>query len=183
MKVGRAEIKAVSGDLTKIEADAVCNPANSLMLMGGGVAGAIKRTGGEEIEKEAIKHAPVAVGRAIATSAGRLKARWVIHAPTMERPAMPTTQEKIFKATCAALRCAEEIQATSLAIPGMGAGVGGVPPAQAASAMMKALKETLPHLKNLEKIILCDINREMVEAWKKAMKNLDEQIARSQKPC
>lgn len=115
------------GDITKARVDAIVNAANSLLIMGGGVAGAIKRTGGEEIEKEAVKHAPVPVGEAIATGAGRLPAKYVIHAPTMERPAMRIPLENAVKATRAALREAERLGVESIAFPAMGAGVGGLP--------------------------------------------------------
>ncbi|MEM2874579.1 MAG: macro domain-containing protein [Candidatus Hadarchaeales archaeon] len=156
------------GDITRESADAICNPANSLMYMGGGAAGALKRAGGEEIEKEALRHAPVPVGRAVATTAGRLNARWVIHSPTMERPAMPTTQEKVRMAVLAALRCADEVGAESLVMPGMGTGVGGLSSADAAEAMISALRGFTP--KALRRIILCDRNEGMVSAWLEKLK-------------
>lgn len=114
------------GDITKARVDAVVNAANSLLVMGGGVAGAIKRAGGREIEEEALKHAPVPVGGAVTTSAGRLPAKHVIHAPTMERPAMRIPLENAVKATRASLREAERIRVKSIAFPAMGAGVGGL---------------------------------------------------------
>ncbi len=160
------EIEVTTGDLTKQRVDAIVNPANSLMLMGGGAAGAIKRAGGEEIEREARSKAPVPVGSAVATAAGRLPARWVIHAPTMERPAMPTTARKVYLATRAALEWAESLGAESVAIPGMGTGVGGLSPGEAALAMISAIGELAPVLRRVRRIVLCDINREMVEAWR-----------------
>jgi len=160
------EIEVTTGDLTKQRVDAIVNPANSLMLMGGGAAGAIKRAGGEEIEREARSKAPVPVGSAVATAAGRLPARWVIHAPTMERPAMPTTARKVYLATRAALECAESLGAESVAIPGMGTGVGRLSPAEAASAMVSAIGELAPALRRVRRIVLCDISPEMVEAWR-----------------
>jgi len=69
------------GDLTEEDSEAIVNPANSLMIMGGGVAYAIKKKGGEEIEKEAIKKAPVEIGKAVVTKAGKLKTKHVIHSP------------------------------------------------------------------------------------------------------
>lgn len=158
------------GDLTKERADAICNPANSLMYMGGGAAGALKRAGGEEIEREALRHAPVPVGKAIATTAGKLQARWVVHAPTMERPAMRTTSEKVYLATKAALECADAIGARSIAIPGMGTGVGGVSYRGAAKAMVKALREFAPAAKSLKEIIFCDFSDEMVNAWENTLR-------------
>ncbi|MEX2689946.1 MAG: macro domain-containing protein, partial [Candidatus Njordarchaeum guaymaensis] len=76
------EIIVIKGDITKMDVDAIVNPANSLLIMGGGVAGAIKRRGGQIIEDEAVKQGPIPVGNAVITSAGNLKARYVIHAPT-----------------------------------------------------------------------------------------------------
>ena len=76
------------GDITQLSCDAIVNPANSFGYMGGGVAGAIKRIGGNEIEREAVSKAPIRVGSAIATTAGTLPCKYVIHAPTMKQPAM-----------------------------------------------------------------------------------------------
>ena len=168
-KLGNLTIEIGCGDLTKVETDAICNPANSLMYMGGGVAGALKRAGGEIIEREALRHAPVPIGKAIPTTAGKLRARWVIHAPKMERPAMTTTGEKVYRATLAALRCADEVGAGSIAIPGMGTGVGGVSFEDAARAMVKALLEFAPFTRALEKIVLCDLSEGMVNAWAKEL--------------
>ena len=167
-KIGDLTIVVKRGDLTKEPADAICNPANSSLRMGGGVAGAIKRAGGAEIEQEALKHAPVPVGKAVVTEAGKLKARWIVHAPTMERPAMATTSEKVCLATRAALFCAEQAGAKTLALPGMGTGVGRMSFAAAAETMLKALKEFASAAKSLKKIVLCDLSEEMVDAWKLA---------------
>lgn len=164
-KIGNLVVEIKRGDLTKQAADAICNPANSLMYMGGGAAGALKRVGGEETEREALKHAPVPVGKAIATTAGKLQARWVIHAPTMERPAMRTTGEKVYRATLATLRCADEIGAGSVVIPGMGTGVGGVSCVNAAREMIKAIREVSTIARSLKKIVLCDLDKDMVKAW------------------
>lgn len=169
-RLGNLTIEVELGDLTKQKVDVLCNPANGLMYMGGGAAGALKRAGGEEIEREALKHAPVPVGKAIATTAGKLQARWVVHAPTMERPAMPTTGKKVYLATKAALDCAEQAGAESIVLPGMGTGVGGVPFEGAAEAMTKALREFSPVAKSLKEIVLCDLSEEMVDAWARALR-------------
>ncbi|AFK51609.1 Appr-1-p processing domain protein [Thermogladius calderae 1633] len=79
-RAGYVTIQVVSGDITEFEGDAIVNPANTLMIMGGGVALAIKRRGGAEIEEKARRHAPVPIGGAVATGAGRLRVRYVIHA-------------------------------------------------------------------------------------------------------
>jgi O-acetyl-ADP-ribose deacetylase (regulator of RNase III) len=150
------------GDITVIDCDAVVNPANSYGYMGGGVAGAIKRIGGNEIEKEAVSKAPIPVGKAIATTAGTLPCKYVIHAPTMERPAMRIDVENVRLATKAALKLAEELQLQHIALPGMGTGVGGVLPREAAETMMNVAKN---FENKFEKIILIDRNDEMVDSF------------------
>jgi O-acetyl-ADP-ribose deacetylase (regulator of RNase III) len=168
-KLRNLVIEVKRGDLTKEKADAICNPANSLLYMGGGAAGALKRAGGEEIEREALKQAPVPVGKAIETTAGKLQARWVVHAPTMERPAVRTTGEKVYLATRAALGRADSVGARSLVLPGMGTGVGGVSVKAAAGAMVRAIEDFSQAARTLKEIILCDIDQEMVDAWSKEL--------------
>lgn len=163
------EVKVVLSDITKLEVDAIVNPANSLMIMGGGVAGAIKRAGGSEIEEEARRYAPVPVGRAIATSAGKLRAKYVIHAPTMERPAQRIGRENVYLATKAALEKAIELGVESVAIPGMGTGVGGVPYDVAAAEMIKAISEALAHRGKLRKVMLVAIDTELAQAFCRAL--------------
>jgi len=141
LRKNNVKIVVEVGDLTEFEGDAIVNPANTRMLMGGGVAGAIKRKGGEEIEKEALKHAPVPIGKAVSTTAGRLKCRFVIHAPTVEEPASPSSPEKVYAATRAALEEAKRIGVRSIAFPLMGAGVGGVSPEDSIASMAKAFEE------------------------------------------
>ena len=169
---GGVRIEVWSGDITRIEADAIVNPANSLLLMGGGVAGAIKRMGGVEIEREALKYAPVPVGKAVATKAGKLKARAVIHAPTMERPAMRTSVEKVRAAVKAALECAEEKGFVSVAFPGMGTGVGGVPVDKAAHVMVEVVKELVECGTSIKCIMFVGFEKELTEAFITKVKEL-----------
>ena len=77
------KIEILKGDITKLEVDAIVNAANNRMLMGGGVAGAIKRAGGKVIEDEAVKKGPIPIGEALVTKAGNLNAKYVIHAAVM----------------------------------------------------------------------------------------------------
>lgn len=150
------------GDITQIDCDAIINPANSFGYMGGGVAGAIKRAGGREIEKEAVNKAPIVVGEAIATTAGDLACKYVIHAPTMKRPAMRTSVENIEQATQAALKLAEKLDLHCIAIPGMGTGVGRVPQEKAAKAITTIVKEFED---KFETIILIDRNKKMIDSF------------------
>ena len=159
------ELTLVQGDITRVEAEGVVNPANSLGQMGGGVAGALRRAGGEAVEAEAMALAPIPVGRAVATSAGRLPFRHIIHAPTMERPAMATTADKVGLATRAALDCADETGLRSVALPGMGTGVGGVDPEDASRAMVAAAREFTP--RTLRKVVFVAYEEAMVRAFEK----------------
>lgn len=171
-------IEAVKGDITDMGVDAIVNPANSLMIMGGGVALAIKRKGGGEIEREARRRAPVEVGQSVVTSAGRLRARFVIHSPTMERPSMRIGAENVRLATMAALRRAEEMGIESVAFPALGAGVGGLSKERATRTMVSAMKAHVAGGTRLKRIVLVayddeafGIMRRIVESDQKSFKN------------
>ncbi len=161
------KVSAFRGSLLEVPAEIIVNPANSRGYMGGGVAGVIKRFGGEEIEREAVEKAPIPVGSAVLTTAGRLRFRGVIHAPTMEEPAMESSEEKVRKAVRAALRIAEENRFSSIAFPGMGTGVGRVPKAVSARAMVEEIRGFTAVY--LEKVLLVDLDEEMVKEWRKLL--------------
>ena len=156
------------GDITKLELDAIVNAANSYLSMGGGVAGAIRRAGGQEIETEAMAKGPVPVGEAIETEAGRLRAKYVIHAPTMETPG-PTNVQKVAQATKAALDRANKLSLSSIAIPGMGTGVGGVSVNDAAEAVVNSLVTHVRSSTSIKDIVLIDVDDEMVQAFRKVL--------------
>ena len=164
------KIIVAKGDITKLEADAIVNAANSMLIMGGGVAGAILRAGGREIQEEALKYAPVPVGKAVATKAGKLKAKYVIHAPTMERPAMRIHRENVQLATRGALECAEQLKIGSVAFPGMGTGVGGLKPKEAAQVMTQEIKKHIDKGTTLKQIILVGFTEDLTRAFQKALK-------------
>jgi O-acetyl-ADP-ribose deacetylase (regulator of RNase III) len=156
-------IIVIKGDITQVSCDAIVNPANSLGYMGGGVAGAIKRIGGVEIENEAVSKAPIEVGEAVATTSGSLPCKYVIHAPTMKQPAMRIGVENVRLATKVALELGVELNLKSIAIPGMGTGVGRVPVEDATEAISSIAKD---FENKFEKIILVDRNDEMVDCFK-----------------
>jgi len=172
IKVDDVILEIVKGDITEEEVDAIVNPANSMMIMGGGVAGAIKRKGGDIIEKEALSKAPVPVGLAISTSAGKLKAKYVIHAPTMERPAMSIDVSNVYKASRAAFIEAERLGITSISLPGMGTGVGGVSYRDAVKSMYKALKDLINEglISNLKRVRFVAWGDEAYNEFLKAIK-------------
>src|SRR6185503_18115807 len=118
------ELEVREGDIAEVEADAVANAANDRLWMGAGVAGALKRAGGDEIEHEAVAQGPIGVGDAVATGAGRLPARWVIHAAVMGQD-LQTNAAAIASATRRTLEVADELGVESLALPAFGTGVGG----------------------------------------------------------
>jgi O-acetyl-ADP-ribose deacetylase (regulator of RNase III) len=134
------QIHLAKTDITEMAVDAVVNPANSLGIMGGGVAGALSRRGGPSIQREAMSLAPIAVGAAVVTNAGQLWAKFVIHAPTMEEPGTKVGVENVRRATRAALLAAAHHGFEVIALPGMGTGLGGVDPADAARAMVDELR-------------------------------------------
>jgi O-acetyl-ADP-ribose deacetylase len=134
-RIGPALIRLVQGDLTTLPVDAIVNAANDRLWMGGGVAGAIKRRGGAEIEAEAVRKGPLPIGEAVATGAGRLPARYVIHAVTMGQD-LETNEGYVRAATRSALRVAETLGLRSVALPALGTGVGGFPLDRAAAAML-----------------------------------------------
>ena len=162
------KVTIIKGDITNLAVDAIVNAANSYGYMGGGVAGAIKKIGGEEIEMEAVSNAPIPIGSAVLTTAGKLRCKHVIHAPTMEQPASLIDAGNVKEATRAALECADEAGFKRIAIPGMGTGVGGVPRDKAAIAMIEIIVNF--NEKSLEEVILVDRNEEMVKEWNKVFK-------------
>jgi O-acetyl-ADP-ribose deacetylase (regulator of RNase III) len=134
------QIHLAKSDITAMPVDAVVNPANSLGIMAGGVSAALSRKGGPTIQKEAMSLAPIAVGAAVVTNAGQLWAKHVIHAPTMEQPGTKVGVENVRRATRAALLAAARHGFDVIALPGMGTGLGGVDPADAARAIVDELR-------------------------------------------
>jgi O-acetyl-ADP-ribose deacetylase (regulator of RNase III) len=141
----------VEGDITQLDVDAIANAANDHLWMGAGVAGAIKRAGGEEIEREAMAQGPIRVGSAVATSGGRLQAQHVIHGAVMGQD-LQTTPELIARTTTSCLEVADDLGAQSLALPAFGTGVGGVPVAECAQAMVGAIRGYEPS--SLERVVV-----------------------------
>src|ERR687888_1308109 len=137
------ELEVVDGDIASLEVDAIANAANDHLWMGAGVAGAIKRAGGDEIEREAVAKGPIAVGDAVATGAGRLPARWVIHAAVMGQD-LVTSADAIRRATRRTLQVADELGAASAALPAFGTGVGGFGLEECARLMVCAVRAYRP---------------------------------------
>ena len=156
-------LKILKSDILQVEVDAIVVAANSLGIMGGGVAGAVRRAAGKRVEEEARAKAPIPVGEAVLTSGGETRFKGIIHAPTMERPGIKIPSENVYKATRASLLTADAHGFESLAIPGMGVGVGGVNAMDAAALMIQVIKESDPLA--LAEVVLADLNQEMVDSW------------------
>jgi O-acetyl-ADP-ribose deacetylase (regulator of RNase III) len=129
------ELEVREGDIAAVEADAIANAANDHLWMGAGVAGALKRAGGEEIEREAVAKGPIERGTAVATTAGGLNARYVIHGAVMGQD-LRTNADLIARTTRACLELADELGCRSLALPAFGTGVGGFPVEECARLMV-----------------------------------------------
>jgi O-acetyl-ADP-ribose deacetylase (regulator of RNase III) len=137
------KLEVVEGDIAALDVDAVANAANNHLWMGAGVAGALKRAGGDEIEREAVAKGPIPVGEAVATGAGKLPAKWVIHGAVMGQD-LRTNAELVGQTTLSVLRLADELGAESLALPAFGTGVGGFPLDECARLMVGAVRSHEP---------------------------------------
>ena len=145
-------LEAEQADITTLDVDAIANAANTQLQHGGGVAGAISRAGGPEVQSESDERAPIGLGEAVATTAGEMPARWVIHAATMELGG-PTSAEIIRAATASTLRVADELGAASLALVAFGTGVGGFPIDDAARIEVEEAQRHLAEGSKLERIV------------------------------
>ena len=163
-----ARVEVFDTDITTLDVDAIANAANTRLLHGGGVAGAIVRAGGRDIQRASDAVAPIALGAAVATAAGRLPARWVIHAATME-PGGPTSAEIVREATAATLRCAEQLGARSVALVAFGTGVGGFPLDEAASIEVAEVRRHLAGASALERIVFAVRGEEARAAFAAAL--------------
>jgi O-acetyl-ADP-ribose deacetylase (regulator of RNase III) len=147
-----AAIEILQTDITELEVDAIANAANTQLRHGGGVAGAISRAGGPEIQAESDERAPIGLGEAVETTAGEMPARWVIHAATMELGG-PTSAEIIRSATASTLAKADELGAKSLALVAFGTGVGGFPLEEAARIEVEEVRRHLDSGSGLERVV------------------------------
>lgn len=153
-------IRVRQGDITTFEGDAIVNAANDQLLLNVGVAGAIQQAGGPEIQEACNRLGPIRVGEAAITTGGKLRVRHVIHAAVMG--AQPITLETVRKCTESALRVAAEHSLARLAMPILGTGVGRVPMADAAAAMLEVLR-TSPFADNIEVVVLFGYRAEDAE--------------------
>jgi O-acetyl-ADP-ribose deacetylase len=158
-------IEVIEGDIAALSADALVNAANNHLWMGAGVAGALKRAGGAEIEVEAMKKGPVSIGEVVVTTAGRLKAKYVIHAAVMGQD-LQTDSSKIREATQNSLAAAAELGIKSIAFPAFGTGVGGFPVGECARIMINTVYQYTGKTA-LEKVVFVLYGKPAFETFKK----------------
>ena len=170
LTIGHVSIDIQRGDISEVKVDAIVNAANNHLWMGAGVAGALKRAGGVDIEREAVSKGPIEVGEAVVTSAGALPAQYVIHAAVMGQD-LSTDRSKISKATRNSFLRASELGISSIAFPALGTGVGGFPVDVAADAMVS---ECVSFIKSgsapsLKKILFVLFSDEVLAVFEKRL--------------
>ena len=166
-RINEVTIRCLEGDICDRDVDAIVNAANNQLWMGGGVAGAIKRRGGPQIEREAVAKGPLPIGESVVTGAGNLPARHVIHAAVMG-PDLATNADHIRRATLSALARADELALSSLAFPALGTGVGGFPLDECADLMLEAVAEHTRAGTTLKSIEFVLFGRQAYDAFSRA---------------
>jgi O-acetyl-ADP-ribose deacetylase len=161
-------IEVLDSDITKLEVDAIANAANTRLMHGGGVAGAIASAGGREVQAESARKAPIGLGEAVETTGGAMPCRWVIHAATMELGG-PTSAEIIRRATASTLDKAEELGCKSLALVAFGTGVGGFPLDQAADIEVQEVRRHLRSGAGLEWVVFAVRGDAARDAFERAL--------------
>ena len=159
-------VEVAEGDIAALKVDAIANAANNHLWMGSGVAGAIKRAGGEEIEREAVRQGPIEVGEAVATGGGRLAARWVIHGAVMGQD-LRTNAELVRRTTESCLRVADDLGAEALALPAFGTGVGGFPLVECARIMVAAVRAFEPS--SLKRVVFAVFGADAAAAFERTL--------------
>ena len=177
MKPLTGRILIQQGDITEMDVDAIVNAANNDLILGAGVAGAILRKGGASIQEECREIGSIPVGYAAITGAGKLKARYVIHAASMGLGDVPTTAKSLRTSTAHSLRLAAERNLKTIAFPAVGTGVSGFPMDECAQIM---LSEAIQHLKSnnaLETIYFVLFDSRATEVFQRVWEKLQKDLA------
>lgn len=167
--VGPCTLELVEGDITEMQTNAIVNAANARLILGGGVAGAIRTKGGPRIQEECDKIGGTFVGGAVKTTGGDLKAKYVLHA-VGPRAGEGDEDEKLKNATLNSLKLADEAGIKSIAFPAISTGVFGFPVQRCAEIMLQATIEYLKGQTNLEKVVFCLFGRDSYEIFANQLK-------------
>ena len=154
MRINKSVIELIQGDITELETDAIVNAANGQLVLGGGVAGAIRKKGGPAIQQECNKKAPISVGQAVITTGGDLKAKYVIHA-VGPRMGEGNEDEKLRNATLNSLKVADENNLDSIAFCAISTGIFGYPIERCAKIMLETTMDYLKEETMLKRVVFC----------------------------
>lgn len=166
--IGDKKISLIEGDITKLEVGAIVNPANDRLILGGGVAGAIRTKGGPAIQAECDQIGGTLVGTAVSTTTGRLPAKRVIHA-VGPRWGEGDEETKLSSAVTSALEVADKEGLKSIALPAISTGIFGFPVDLAAGIIVQAILDHLSGETSLQEVVLCLFGRESYEAFEKEL--------------
>lgn len=161
---GSTEIEVLQGDITEMDTEAIVNAANAQLVLGAGVAGAIRKKGGPSIQEECDRVGRTYVGGAVTTGAGNLKARYVIHA-VGPRMGEGDEDEKLKNATLNSLRRADEKGMASIAFPAISTGIFGFPMDRAARIMISAVKDHVAEKTALKRVVFCLFGQEAYDVF------------------
>ena len=173
-----SKIVLQQGDLTEMDVDAIVNAANNDLRLGGGVAGAIRRKGGPEIQRECDAIGSIPVGGAAITSGGQLKARHVIHAASMQLGGI-TTAQALRASTAYSLRIASQKKLRTVAFPAVGTGIAGFPIEECAEIMLAEAWKHLSGATSVERIHFVLFDGPSLAVFERTWKTMQEKgIAR-----
>ena len=169
VNIENRSLELVEGDITEMQTEAIVNAANAQLILGGGVAGAIRRKGGAKIQDECKKIGGTFVGGAVITTGGNLKAKYVIHA-VGPRMGEGKEKQKLKNATLNSLKLADENNLKSISFPAISAGIFGFPLQSCAEIMLKTTINYLKGKTALEKIVFCLFDRSSYQAFANQLK-------------
>lgn len=161
------------GDLTDAATDAIVNAANNDLKLGAGVAGAIRKKGGPQIQAECDRIGPIPLGEAAITGGGKLKARFVIHAASMQLGGL-TSEAMLRRATRNALKRAVENKLKSVAFPAIGTGVAGFPMRRCAEVMLDEIRDHLKSRTSLHKVEMVLFDKAALDEFERALAALPD---------
>ncbi|MFZ0035243.1 MAG: macro domain-containing protein [Sedimentisphaerales bacterium] len=169
VNIAKCVLELLEGDITEMQTEAIVNAANAQLILGGGVAGAIRKKGGPKIQEECNKIGGTFVGGAIKTTGGDLKARYVIHAvgPQMGEG---NEDEKLENATLNSLKLADKNNIKSISFPAISTGIFGFPIERCAKIMLQTTIDYLKGQTGLERVIFCLFGRDSYEVFTKQLK-------------
>lgn len=169
----KAKVILQQGDITDVDVDAIVNAANTQLQLGAGVAGAIRRQGGPTIQQECDAIGPIALGEAALTGGGQLKARYVVHAASMQLGGL-TSEGSLRDATINSLKRAVEKQLTSIAFPAIGTGIAGFPLSRCAQIMLEEVRKHLSRPTALQRVLFVLFDASALDVFQQTLAAMPE---------